>query len=128
MAEKFISAKLFNGRMVFATTVGLLAESLTSKKELDLLFEEEIGQTRILKIEAVGNLTLLVATDYAIYSLNRGLDKCKKLVDLRTDFDDIVVSESLLSFCAVNSSAKFILGVTTSRVFFVDLNLGEVYP
>lgn len=128
IAEKFISAKLFNGRMVFATTVGLLAESLTSKKELDLLFEEEIGQTRILKIETVGNSTLLVATNYAIYSLNRGLDKCKKLIDLRTDFDDIVVGETLLSFCAVNSSAKFILGVTASRVFFVDLSLGEVYP
>ena len=104
MAEKFISAKLFNGRMVFATTVGLLAESLTSKKELDLLFKEEIGQTRILKIEAVGNSTLLVATNYAIYSLNRGLDKCKKLVDLRTDFDDIVVPFSINSTLRILSN------------------------
>ena len=76
----------------------------------------------------IGDSALLVATSYAIYLLNQSLDTCSKLVDLNTDFDDIATGETLMSFCAINSSDKFILGVSTHRVFFVDLSLGEVYP
>lgn len=125
-SERFKSAKLFNNRMVFATTAGLYAESLVSTEILDLMsYESGLGASDIVKLEAVGDSALLVATSSAIYSLNSWMNECTKLMsvgDLENKADD----EQILSFCTFGSS-ELVFGATTKRLFFVDLSIREVY-
>ena len=69
--------------MVFATTAGLYAESLTSTEILDLMsYESGLSSSDIVKLEAVGDSALLVATSGAIYSLNSDLSRCTKLMSV----------------------------------------------